>query len=50
MIEKMKVVHIVSTAPEKDALLERLRELGVVHFSEKADADRQYLERFAALS
>ena len=34
MIEKMKVVHIVSTAPEKDALLERLRELGVVHFSE----------------
>ena len=29
MIEKMKVVHIVTTASEKTALLDRLRELGV---------------------
>ena len=27
MIEKMKVVHIVTTASEKAALLDRLREL-----------------------
>ena len=42
MIEKMKVVHIVTTASEKAALLDRLRELGVVHFAEKADADQRY--------
>ena len=50
MIEKMKVVHIVTTVSEKTALLDRLRELGVVHFAEKADADQRYLTRFAALS
>ena len=50
MIEKMKVVHIVTTASEKTALLDRLRELGVIHFAEKADADQRYLTRFAALS
>ena len=50
MIEKMKVVHIVTTASEKAALLDRLRELGVVHFAEKADADQRYSERFASLS
>ena len=36
MIEKMKVVHIVTTAAEKTALLDRLQQLGIVHFSEKA--------------
>ena len=41
MIEKMKVVHIVTTASEKTALLDRLRELGVIHFAEKADADQR---------
>ena len=50
MIEKMKVVHIVAAASEKTALLDKLRELGVVHFAEKASADQQYLERFARLS
>ena len=50
MIEKMKVVHSVTTASEKAALLDRLRELGVVHFAEKADADQRYSERFAALA
>lgn len=50
MIEKMKVVHIVTTVSEKTALLDRLRELGVIHFAEKADADQRYLTRFAALS
>ncbi len=50
MIEKMKVVHIVTTASEKTALLDRLRELGVVHFAEKAAADPRYAEHLAALS
>ena len=50
MIEKMKVVHIVAAASEKTALLDKLRELGVVHFAEKASADQRYLERFARLS
>ena len=36
MIEKMKVVHIVTTESEKTSLLDRLRSLGIVHFSEKA--------------
>ena len=40
MIEKMKVVHIVTTESEKTSLLDRLRSLGIVHFSEKAAADR----------
>ena len=50
MIEKMKVVHIVTTAAEKTALLDRLQQLGIVHFSEKAAADQQHLQRFADLS
>ena len=50
MIEKMKVVHIVTTASEKTALLDRLQQLGIVHFSEKAAADQQHLQRFADLS
>ena len=43
MIEKMKVVHIVTTSAEKTALLDRLQQLGIVHFSEKASAARQQL-------
>ena len=50
MIEKMKVVHIVTTVPEKADMLTRLRALGIVHFSEKAASDPRYPERFAALS
>ena len=50
MIERMKVVHIVAAASEKTTLLDRLRELGVVHFAEKAGADQRYTERFAQLS
>ena len=50
MIEKMKVVHIVTTAAEKTALLDRLQQLGIVHFSEKGSADHQHLQGFADLS
>ena len=50
MIEKMKVVHVVTTVSEKSSLLDRLQKMGIVHFSEKASADQQYLQRFADLS
>ena len=50
MIEKMKVIHVVTTAGEKTALLDRLQKLGIVHFSEKASADGQLLQRFADIS
>ena len=50
MIEKMKVVHIVTTAPEKKALLDKLQKMGIVHFSEKAGADQPLLQRFSDLS
>jgi V/A-type H+-transporting ATPase subunit I len=50
MIEKMKIVQIVTCAAQKDALVDQLRTLGIVHFAEKAGADREWTERFAALS
>ena len=50
MIEKMKVLHIVSEASRKTELLDQLRDLGVVHFAEKKSADKACLDRFAALS
>ena len=50
MIEKMKVVHIVTTALEKKALLDKLQKMGIVHFSEKAGADQPLLQRFSDLS
>jgi V/A-type H+-transporting ATPase subunit I len=50
MIEKMKVVHIVSSVSKKQEMLSALRDFGVVHLAEKKSADRAYTERFATLS
>ncbi|MBR0399639.1 MAG: hypothetical protein IJH95_02325 [Mogibacterium sp.] len=50
MIEKMKMVHIVTTASGKDEMLRGLRDIGVVHLAEKQSADRELTERFQALS
>ena len=50
MIEKMKVLHIVASAPKKEELLDKLRDLGVVHFAEKKNADKACLDRFNDLS
>ncbi|MBR0139517.1 MAG: hypothetical protein IJM17_04440, partial [Firmicutes bacterium] len=50
MIEKMKVVQVVSTAAHKEDLLAELRKLGIVHFAEKASADRVLTDRFSDLS
>ena len=50
MIEKMKVVHIVSSVSRKEEMLSALRDLGVMHLAEKKSADRNISERFTALS
>ena len=50
MIEKMKMVHIVSSSSRKDEMLEGLRALGVMHLAEKKSADREVTERFQSLS
>ena len=40
MIEKMQMVHIVTSASGKDEMLGDLRELGIMHIAEKQSADR----------
>ncbi len=50
MIEKMKVVHIVASEKNKERLLRRLCDLGLLHLSEKADCDISRTERFNDLS
>lgn len=50
MIEKMKVVHIVTTASKKKQLISDVRDLGVIHFSQKENADHDITERFNDLS
>ncbi len=50
MIERMKAVSIVSSASHKTELLNRLKELGVFHISEKKSADQALLDRFASLN
>ena len=50
MVEKMKMVHIVTTASGKEEMLKGLREAGVMHLAEKQSADREVSERFQTLS
>ena len=50
MVEKMKMVHIVTTASAKEEMLKALREMGVVHLAEKQSADREVSERFQTMS
>ncbi len=50
MIEQMKMVHIVTSASKKKALLDDVRALGIVHLAEKKSADRNITERFQNLS
>ena len=50
MIEKMKVLYIVTRASDKTDLLRELRNLGAVHFAEKKSADKACIERFNLLS
>ena len=50
MIEKMKMVHVVSSVSRKQEMLEHLRDLGILHLAEKKNADREITERFTSLS
>ena len=50
MIEKMKMVHIVTSNSRKDEMLQGLRNAGVMHLAEKQSADREILDRFQTLS
>ena len=50
MIEKMKMVHIVAAASRKEEMLRDLREIGIMHLSEKQSADQKVSERFQDLT
>jgi len=50
MIEKMKMVHVVSSVSRKQEMLEGLRNLGILHLAEKKSASRETSERFTTLS
>lgn len=50
MIEKMKMVHVVTTVSHKDELLEGLREVGLLHLAEKKSASRSAIDKFNTLS
>ena len=50
MIEKMKKVCVVDLASKKDSMLESLRDLGVLHISDRKSAGREQAEKFTELS
>ena len=50
MVEKMKMVHIVTSASAKDEMIQGLRDIGVMHLAEKQSADREVSDRFSTLS
>ncbi len=50
MIEKMKMVHVVTTVSHKKEMLEGLRSLGLLHLAEKKSADSAVSERTASLA
>ena len=51
MIEKMKMVCIVSSVSKKEEMLKGRRDLGLVHLMEKREiADKATVEKFTALS
>lgn len=50
MIEKMQMVHIVTTVSRKEEMLEALREIGILHLAEKKNASSEAAGRVAALN
>lgn len=50
MIEKMKMVYVVSSVSGKQELLNGLRQLGILHIAERKSPDREASERFTTLS
>ena len=49
MIEKMKKITVVATAESKGAMLDGIRDMGILHVSVKAAPDSALTERFASL-
>ncbi|MDD6265833.1 MAG: V-type ATPase 116kDa subunit family protein [Clostridia bacterium] len=49
MIEKMNLTYIVALESKKAEMLNALRELGVLHISEKSSADEKISNRFTTL-
>ena len=49
MIEKMKMLHIVTSASGKEEMLKGLREVGILHLKEKQSADRALSEEYQTL-
>lgn len=50
MIEKMKMVYVVTTVSNKEKMLDGLRDMGLLHIAERKNADRAFTERFQSLS
>ena len=50
MIEKMKMVHVITSASAKEEMLKDLQSIGVMHIAEKQNADRAVTERFQSIS
>ena len=50
MIEKMKMVYVVSSLSQKKEMLDGLKKLGILHLAEKKSPDREVSEVFTALS
>ena len=49
MIEKMKMVYIVSSVSEKEKMLEGLRSIGLLHISERKSARHDVSEKVITL-
>ncbi len=49
MIEKMNLVYVVSVESKKDEMLTALRDLGLLHISEKSSPDEKIALRFSSL-
>ena len=46
MIEKMKMVHVITSASAREEMLKGLQDVGVMHIAEKQSADRAVSDRF----
>lgn len=50
MIEKMKMVHLVTSVSGKEEMLQGLKSIGVMHIAEKQSAEREVTDKFQTLS
>ena len=50
MIEKMKMVYVVSSLSQRENMLSGLKQLGVLHVAEKKSAETKVSEKFTKLA